>query len=988
MNSILKGAIISICGASLSFGVAFSTQIKVNNNDDSTLKNMTRSNSTDDDTIVRKPLTPQQKFLNSLGGTQGFDVDADINVKLSETLSIDINGHVKGDASDMSDIKLNGNASINFSENTFDVNFSYFDSVVYFDFHDTYFKMDVDSITDFIKKLPEEYGLSINLPSSLSNFSLETFEQMLLNMPEKEQTSDGYVYKLNILNTVIINWKTNEEDEFLGLYTSLVYQGIELSIDVNLKHVDPNELELVSPLDGENKDKYQDFSPLFTIFDGIYNLTKKTTNTVNADIDIFKDGSDFISTSTDISYDLDNKFYSLAGNITTHSKTMPYGFALTNETIYADYSDLHVSMKIDSISKLVSFFSTKIGNDEFDKILNSITTIIENPNISEIIRTIDNGVGSISLTSDELKIGLIPSLASEKLADLDDITVTLTFSNNGISKIDFTEFTLSGYIAKVSLNFLDYKPYSLSNYDYQNLDPLASLSDMINKYSKQSQFAIEFDGKYVTSEDGVSKQLTIGNDKDNNPSFIQFTLDENRKILDENGNTNDNGFGYGEVSIVDYDGYLHNVKVDLKSVNEVLFSYNSTLNGKMKIQTLKDLYSLIKDITIDNPDDHMKEIVNKIFDSTTSLPLNEIINGDYTLLLTTNIINSLEVTETYIDMNISLDILSMSHVSFNLKIEYETGSEPSLKALKFSNLNIDGITENKSFEFNAYLKEYDVSKDTSSTYRLDRNANYIDFGDLKVLLQLGINTSKYNYYHFNGNAHLNLAKIMNKDLPLDIKVWSKSDDNHDSDVKIDINLTNIPTVNTVNADALATKSFRSAHIFYHESMFYVDRYEEETVWFRQKTRNYAGVYTTEYFFANVLKILLQDVMGINDTYFNYIEQSTNDNSNYQIPYEKVLKDFKYNESDHNFYFDLDIEALSGNSDLKTLTVTARADESNTQLTGVDVNLGIKVGISITLALSINLTDKSEVADDSNRLTDLETFEDAHKNDTINEFRQI
>ncbi len=982
MNSFIQGTIIAVSAASLSFGIAFSTQIKIDDKDVSS-SSLVNSSSSEEE-IERKPLTPQQKFVNSLGGIQGFDAKANIDIKLSDTLSLALVSNIKGDASELNNIKLDGDADIALSNTAFKVNFAYFDSTVFFDFRDSYFKMDVDNVLDFASTFAESYGISFNLPSSLTNFSLENFENILLNMPEKELSEEGYVYKSNLTDDIIINWKSNENDEFTGLNTSFVYEGIDFTIDVSLVHVDVESLNLCSPLTGENKDKYQDFSPAFTLFDGLYSLTKKKRNTVNADIKISKDEKEFLSTNTDISYDLDNSLYSLSGDISINNRNSSYGFALYNETIYADYSSLHVSLPLNSVPKLVDFFFSKIGNDELQTIFNSLTALIENPNVIEIVSSLNNCLGSISLSNDELKIALLPSLASDKLADMSDISLTIHFSQDGIESIDVSEFSINGYKAKVKLAFKEYKEYSLSNYEYQSLEVLTSIPDVLSKYSKQSQFAIEFDGKYCLEEDGVNKELTIGNDKDGNPSYIQFTLDENRNILDENGNSSDNGFGYGQVSIVDYDGYLHNVKVDLKSVDEVLFSYNSSMNGKMKIQTLKDLYSLVKDITIDNPDDHMKEIVNKIFDSTTSLPLNDIINGDYSLLLTTNIINSLEAKDNYLKANISLDILSMSHVSFDLIIEYESGENPSLNALKFSNLNIDGITENKSFEFNAYLKEYDVSKDNSSYFRLDRNANYIDFGDLKVLLELGINTSKYNFYHFAGNAHLNIASFFEKDLPLDIKVWSKGDDKHNSDVEIDIYLSSIPTLYGFNGTGS-----RNAHIYYHNNMFYVDRSDEVTEWFRKKTYNYAGVYTTEYFFDNILKILLQNVMGFNDTVYGWIDSSANENENYQIPYEKILKDFKYNEAEHNFYFDLDIEALSGNSDLDSLTITARADASNIQLVGVDVHLGIKVGINISLDLSLNLKDDSSlVADDSNRLTNLESFESSHKNDSVNTFRQL
>lgn len=986
MKSVLKGAIIAMTGASLGFGVAFVTQIKPASNEVAPIKNTKRSN-TDDGEIERKPLTPQQKFLNSLGGTKGFDVDANVDIAINDSLSISLLGNVKGDASNMSDIKIDGSVALGINDTNINANFAYFDSTVFFDFHDSYFKLEVKDITDFIDKLPEAYGLSLDLPSELTSFSLDSFEKGILAMPEKEMEDEGYVYTYSLMDGVNIKWKTNEDDEFLGLKADVNYKGIIVSADVDLKHVDPEELNLVSPAEGENKDKYQDFKPMFTIFDGIYNLTKERTNTINADISLTKGGEDFISTNVDVSYDLDNKIYSLSGDLTTHNKTMPYGFALANKTIYADYSDLHVSIGTDSLSKLISFFSNKLGSSELDGIMDSLTATIENPNIAKIVEIANNTLGSITLTSEELGVGLKPSAISTELADMSDITVTLGFDGDGISSLKVDGLSYKGYEADINLSFVEYKAYQLVSSDYQSLEPLSSIPEMIEQYTTQSKFAIEFDGKYTSNENGVYKELTIGNDKNGNPSFIQFAVDENRHLLDENGNTTDNGYGYGQVTISDFNGYSHNVKVDLKSVDEVLFSYNSTMNGKMKIDTLKDLYKLVKDIAIDNPDDHMKEIMNKIFDSTTSFPIKDIMGGDYTLLLATNIIDRLEVKENYLEADVSLDILSLSGVSFTLRIEYQSGENPCLEALKVSNLVIDGITDNQTFEFNAYLRDYDESKDASSTFRLDKNADYIDFSDIKVLLELGLNTSKFNYYHFSGNAHLNiginiplvLPNGINKDVPMDIKVWTRGDENHNSDVEVDVNLTNIPTIVGFNKHAFGVDE-RSAHIYYHNNMFYVDRIDDGST-------KYAGVYTVDYFFENIMQILLKDVMGTVDTTYSLIGNSINNNDDYQIPYEKILKDFKYNASEDNFFFDLDIAALSGNDDLKSLTITARTDEDDTQLVGADVHLGIKVLVTITLDLKIDLVDRAEVADESNRLTYLEAFEEAHKNDTLNKLHK-
>ena len=100
----------------------------------------------------------------------------------------------------------------------------------------------------------------------------------------------------------------------------------------------------------------------------------------------------------------------------------------------------------------------------------------------------------------------------------------------------------------------------------------------------------------------------------------------------------DEGFGYGKAVITDRDSYRHEIKADMKTKDEFLFSYNDTLNGKFSSKTLKELYSLVEDI-IKNPDDHFIELFGELIESFKNSPIGKVLDGDYLAILDTELMS-------------------------------------------------------------------------------------------------------------------------------------------------------------------------------------------------------------------------------------------------------------------------------------------------------------------------------------------------------------
>lgn len=985
----------------ISFGAAFFSQYKKGVKSDISLD--------DDESLkVETVLTDKQKVLNSLLDIKTFEVDGDMEMMGEDNTYVDVKLNGQGDISSFDDIKIQGYVDASLNGTHLRADFGYFDEEVFLNYNESYFKIETTKILDFVKLLPT-YGLNVSLPTEIEEIDLSLIESYFDEMSDKELTPDGknYYFTINLSENVSLYVITDLDLNFAGLRTGLIdYKGMAFKLNVSLNKLE--NLELVSPKNTSDYAKYQDFSPALKLFDGVYALTQKKQNTINADINVRKvesgESKQLLKTNLDLTYDLasEKHTFGLSGNLYANKAksngdveevATPYSFAIYDETLYAHYGDIALSIKTDSLTELLQFILEKIGDEKINSLLDTLVGNLSSSAVIDIAGKAGSLLGTITLTEDELGIGLNTSNFSTTTTDengnevpkttLSDARVVIKFNptSGALESISLKDFSINSYVADLVLTFGEYRAFNLDAVNYQPVDHLLGLTMGWDKYVNQSKFRIEFDANVSKDPEVVDGVTTTYNDISVNGG-LQFELDP---LRNEEGHVNV-GYGYGDLSITDRKSVKHNIKVDMKDVNEVLLSYSTVtgasrdaevdpMNVKIKVQTLKDLVEIISTL-VKNPDDHFNELFGSMLNSTDNLPIKEIIDGDYLQLLSTNLIDRFEVGQDYIEIDIALDILALEGTSFTTRIEFTTeqGYPVGLKALKVSNLSFEGL----NIEFNAYLKDFDENLEST---RLPNSvaADYIDFSDLKVLLQLGINTSKNNYYHFTATANVSFT-FMNLpiNVPLDIKVWTKN-----GDVKVSVDLVSIPTISGFTAPLLRPSTDnRVGHIYYHDGFFYINRTETYTsgvlLWKTTHYVEYVAKYNVEDFLDDVVMILCRDVICLNDTWINLISDKIKKTSTdgYQMKYENILNGFLYSPSGHYFYFDINLAEIANNDQLAKFTLKARTDSSNTNLVGLDVNLVIEflgdVGLSLTVGL--DLADCNLVADTSNNLVAVDEFE--------------
>ena len=922
-----------------------------------------------------KKISHQRLLLENLLNMGSFEVDGGIDFTLEDSTAIKLGVDFVGDISDINNIKLQGDASLYLNGINLSTDISYFKDenstdpddkgTIYFSYKENNFYLETAHILDFIDMLPTEYGIELNLPDELKNLDLNTINEKIEGMEEKESTNGDIYFVLNLSDDLNLYVKSDAEYNVKGIRTdTFTYKGNEIKLDLTLNKVD--DVEFVAP----NKANYQNFKPVFNIFKSFYNLFNKKQNSINitANIEKLDDKKEnynaLLDASLDFGYDVNAKSFQIDADIHEHDRHHKVGMLFEDQTAYLDIRATKVSIKFDSVGDTISYILSQIDFDLTEKLLSSATELLNSDKFSNMREGLNNLVGTITLTENSFSIALN---TDEIGLDMGVITPVLRFSENGLESISVHGLKVKGLKIDVDLSLNNYVRKNIDKEAYVEFEPALTIVEALMPLLKQTQFRLEFDAVVDSKEAGV-KDITID-------GGLQFDV-------------SDHGFGYGKAVIVDRDSYRHEIKADMKTKDEFLFSYNDTLNGKFSSKTLKELYALVEDI-INNPDDHFIELFGELIESLKNTPVGKVLDGDYGALLESQLINSLSITDTSMKLNVSLAIIGKDDQSIDVEIKYHRDNETDkayLDGISLTNLELgDNV-----ISFNAYLKDFDPSKESE---RLDAYQEYLDFSDIKVLLQLGVNTSKFEYFHFSATLNLNLHLIVDIDrtMNLDIKIR-----NNKGKVQVAIEIENVPIVDLKlinfngNSDYTGTDG-RNVSFYYDAGTFYVKRIDDvHTFLSIHKYRvTYAATYTQEYFMDNIAKILLQDCLGVQDRWMEKIIGDTDtSSSSSQIEYEKILKDFRFDANAGKFTFKIDLYALTHTSVLDILDLVVFEDKSTEQLTSVDVNLTIHVLLNIKVSLHLETVDKQATLNDSNKLTALDSWAASRQGAEVNKFVQI
>ena len=916
----------------------------------------------------------QRMLLDNFLKMGSFNVNGGIKFTLEDSTAINLGLDFTGDISDINNIKLKGNADLYLNGIEVSTDIQYYkdansenpndQGTIYFGYKQNKFYLETEHVLDFIDMLPTEYGIELNMPEELQNLDLNTISDKIDGMEEKQSTNGDIYFILNLSKDVDLYVKSDADYNIKGIRTDdIVYKGNTIHLDIALEKADSVTFEV------PNKAQYQNFKPIFNVFKSFYNLLKKKQNLVNisasiAKLDEEQNYKQLVDATIGLGYDVTNKSFQIDADIHENSRHHKVGMLFEDRTAYLDIRKTKLSIKFDSVGDVIGYIIDQLDFNMTEKLMSSASEILSSDQFKDIRNGLSNLVGTINISETSLSIDLDTDAIG---LGMGIITPTITFQGGELKNISLHGLKIKGLKIDLDLSIGNYVHKSIQKDQYVAFEPALTIIEAVMPLIKQTQFRIEFDAS-VKSTDTSVKDITID-------GGLQFDV-------------SDNGFGYGKAVIVDRDSYRHEIKADMKNKDEFLFSYNDTLNGKFSSRTLKEIYGLITDI-INNPDDHFIELFGELIEALKNTPIGKALDGDYGALLETDLINSLSITDTALKVNLSLGIIGMDDKSCDFEIDYHRDNENDkgyLDGIKLTNLEIGG----NIIEFNAYLKDFDPSKESE---RLDAYEQYLDFSDIKVLLQLGINTSKFNYFHFSATVKFSLTLIVDIERELDVDIQIR---NNKGKVQVAAEFTNIPIIDlklisfNSNEGYIETKQ-RTASLYFDEDIIYTKRVDDVRKAFSTKVYRITSgaAYTTDYFLDNVLEIILRDIIGVRSNWIeSIVGDSTTESESSQIEYEKILSDFKYDANNGKFTFKIDLYALTHTSVLQTLDLTVYEDKQTEQLTGIDVNLTIHVLINIKLSMKLRTVSKQENLTDANALTALNQWAASRAGARQNSFDEI
>lgn len=915
---------------------------------------------------IENPLSPSQKLLNSLISLDEATIDGGIEVTFdNNTVDVNVDGKLGLDTANIENTRFEGNVDVQFNGIDFKGALNYYDGKIFFDYENSKLFLETDSLLNFVNMIPN-YGVDVALPEELTSLDINKIMTDLGSM-EPEKVPGGYLFKLSLSDQIDLLFKSDENYNFIGVKTNKFYfedTYIYLDFDVNqdleesLTFTEPNILE------------YEDFAPTFDLINVLYNTFTKANNTLNLNVAISNLENPYLTFDGDISYDTSLSRLSFDGKVIEENRDRTHSFKLgmQDNNLLVNYNALKFKVENQNIMALLDYVLNKVGDSVLTDSLGSMSDILQNNDILGILdnlSTVNNVIKNIEVSDNTFIVTLDLAVLG---IEASQIKIELDFDDKAFKGIQINDLAISGYKVNIDLTTKEYSPINFNMAEYVAVDPALCLVDAFESLSKETRFRLDFNGS-VDDTSVNNQDLTIG-------GGLQFDID--------------NQYGYGDLNLVDPTSYNHNIRVDMRSYDEILFTYNEVTKGRFSSNFFTDVIDMVSEI-LNNKDDHFYELFGDLLNSMSSLPIMDAINSkDYGKLFEIGLIDSFNVTSNTIELGLKGGLIGIDS-TLNLVIGFNGLAENGSKILEY--LEVKDFKYGESvYALKINLNEYD---DSLEDERLDPFDTYIDFDSLAVLLRLGINTSIYNHYHFSGSAAISvplpLFGPISIDIPIDVKIL-----NEKGNVSLAIELSSIPKIPFVNdgeSGHHSVSNIRSS-LYMKDGIFYLYRaydYKDGFIIGNNKTYETYVKTDTNDFLDNIVVYLCQTLLGFNDSIMDSIigDGSSDDSGSTEdstIHYENLLSDYSYNNVSETPYFNIGINMyeLTKMEMFDDLNLKVLVNDETKTLSGIDVNMNMNVLLTIALGAKLDLVNLGEEF----TLDKMNSYLETHKDDTLYQIYEV
>ena len=983
--------------------------------------------------------TPVDKYLNNLVATKALAGDINLSISTKgndedtpiedQTLPIrrgieDLDFDVKLDITniqlsiaDLENIKLSADLNVQMSNLNLDATLGYFDNTIYLDYADTHFKLATDDIFDFMDMLPT-FGIDLGMSNTslLDSLDIDGLTASLAGMTEHIE-GDKHYFLFDYSDDIAIKLLSDDEYHMIGVELPACHiKGLTISAESTLHSLTEDIEDLINPSMKEDAPEYTDFKHSFTLINRVMDLVNSKQANVALDVDVNKIGEgenpeleDFINLEGDINFDI-NELKVLADlGVTYADKQYRLSAGYQDETIFAAYKNLKVSITNQSVLTLVDYITEKLNKPEITEALDNLGNVsseidIDLDTILTYVNDLPKFIQNFKLKSNSLSLTFVASYFELPVSDFD---IAITWNDESLKSLSLTGLSYGGYEINVNLGVNTYVPVVIVPSEYVALDPAISLVSSVEKLINQDTYGVSFS---LTTDDGDEET----NDLRAN-GLMHFTIRDKTEndvhILPTKRTFN---YGSGELTIYDGDNYPHNIIMDAQPYTDdmtgkVLLSYGGTsghrTNARINYSTFDELFGKVKSLT-ENSDSNISELIGSLMSSAEASPISQILSAtetsDYLALLDHDIITNFNVTNSVVEVSIAGDFLGFGTNDLNIRIRYEG---ETIKGLDIIGLEFGG----KTINFSGELLEFD--QEVYEAHHLVEDNSYIDISTISQFAEQTINTVEYNYFHIRGTIGLDfdsgvlntLAELfVNKTMTADIQII-----NTKTRFSLVMHLTEIPTIIGVS-DGYHTSMSREAYLMYDnikgsdaDSLFYVHRHDSwNGLWgLGAGTSDVYAKYDLEGFKSNLMVIFMSDILGLGSSIMNSV--SNVESTGGQIEYENIIQNYVYDESfslKNSYYknnvatevnryeFAINIGELAQSESLKTLTVVAYA--LGETLAGLDADMSLHAGIDMTVHAKLYFQDDTSTSAEGKTLMHgsqtLAEYMAAHAGDPLNQ----
>lgn len=931
----------------------------------------------DDDSSTVKGGTNGDRFLSALATTKGLKGELTAKIAMEKN-AISLTGNLglamprtdEGEADSVSsNIAFSLDANVNYNEVEKSFSASLVDKTMYFSALGLKYKCDEDGIgtaVDHIFDIAGEDFFNIpnlDLSSLTGNLDMSSLSSMFGGITS-EETANGYDYVISITPDANTTYKINmSSDKSYNLTNAnvkdLTIGGVTINFNFDATIADDMSKVIVAPSDSAS---YCSLVNSMGIFDKLYSLIDEKkfgvslSGSLVTEPAIAGDPVDTIALDGDVKADFNAMNFSASidanalnsSNERVHQKLgvnyVPTMSGYT-EAAFLSYNDaFKLSMKRTTIDSLFGKIKGSVGEMDSSKVSSlfdfvtssTVMTGIKDGHYESILKMVDG------FTESDNELTLTISLKDLGLGDSAKLVVTLNGENpsEGIkdgAKIAINDVQLSKSTVNLALNIENFSEITMPVVaDYDSLDRLPDLFDQVSGLVKDPKAGVSLSGSVYDAN-----QIGFSFDGD-----TTFDI-ENKK-------------GAGDITITDKTvSYTqdHEVKIDVTggaAADNMYFSYDSTLTdssapmyGRFTITTLNEIISLVKDL-MGSSDERYTKFFDPLKEMMATSLIGQIASGEYSKLITTNILTYVNVGSDKTDLLIAGSALGLDS---DISISLLTKEDGTISGLSLNDLVTGGKTINVQLTLTSFAE--------SGLTRLDHSLTYLDFSEIKTLLKFGLDTSELGTFHLTSVLDLAIGdafNLTNINIEIYINVSGR-------DVKVYGKMSNIPLMAGLNTTSLlAILGGKRDVNFYYDGVGKSDLYLNEHNDYVGSRYDKTAVKKIQgdYFLSNIVDYLLKDFIGLTDTMMDLVGNISSSDTSEPIAYEKVLKNFAYDSANKAWDVSISTSTLARMSALGDLTLHIAG--THDWSTGKDYLNYLEAKISITMVLTINAGIKANLID--------------------------